>query len=81
MKKAKRRKQAKRRYTKPVPIEPRAVYRTSEAIALTRRGRSQVYPDIRAGKLRCIRSGRCRLFRGQAILDYLTILESESRAA
>jgi excisionase family DNA binding protein len=57
--------------------EPR-LYRVAEAARLLSLGRTVIYEQIRAGRLRSIQQGRARLISSEAISDYIALLEKEA---
>jgi excisionase family DNA binding protein len=58
---------------------PKALYRIPEAMRLLSLSRSVLYELIRSGRLRTVKEGRSRLVPQSAILDYVALLEKESR--
>ena len=58
---------------------PRALYRIPEAMRLLSLSRSVIYELIRSGRLRAVKEGRTRLIPQSAILDYVALLENESK--
>ena len=58
---------------------PKALYRIPEAMRLLSLSRSVVYELIRSGRLRAVKEGRTRLIPQSAIIEYVTLLETESR--
>jgi excisionase family DNA binding protein len=59
----------------------KALYHVSDAMTLLSLSRSVIYEEIRSGRLRSVKRGRSRLISAAAIADYVTLLETESRAA
>jgi excisionase family DNA binding protein len=57
------------------------LYRIAEAARLLSLGRTVIYEQIRAGRLRSIQQGRARLISSQAISDYVALLEAEAARA
>jgi excisionase family DNA binding protein len=57
------------------------LYRIAEAARLLSLGRTVIYEQIRAGRLRSIQQGRARLISSQAISDYVALLEAEATRA
>jgi excisionase family DNA binding protein len=62
-----------------VSAEAKLLYRIPEAMRLLSMSRSVMYEQIRANRLRSVRQGRTRLIPAAAIVDYVLLLESESR--
>jgi excisionase family DNA binding protein len=56
------------------------LYRISEAAQLLSLGRTVIYEQIRAGRLRSVQQGRARLISSAAIGDYIALLEEEEAA-
>lgn len=56
------------------------LYRISEAARLLSLGRTMLYEQIRAGRLRSVQQGRARLISSAAINDYIALLEEEEAA-
>jgi len=57
------------------------LYDIPEASQLLRMSRSVIYEQIRAGRLRTVKQGRCRRVTDRAIADYIHLLEKEAEAA
>jgi len=62
------------------PTSEVRLYRIAEAARLLSLGRTVVYEQIRAGRLRSVQQGRARLISSQAISDYIELLEREAAA-
>lgn len=60
------------------PIPERAMYRVHEACRLLSLSRSEIYEQIRSGRLRTVKQGRARLVPAQAIDEYVQMLIQES---
>ena len=60
---------------------PIQLYRVHEAMEILRLGRTAVYEQIRAGRLRSVKQGTARLIPATAITDYVALLEREAEAA
>ena len=58
---------------------PKALYRVPEVMRLLSLSRSVIYELIRSGRLRAVKEGRTRLIPGSAIMEYVTLLEEESK--
>ncbi|OIJ69676.1 helix-turn-helix domain-containing protein [Streptomyces mangrovisoli] len=65
--------------TLAAPAE-RLLYRPEEAAAALGIGRSQVYEEIRLGRLQTVRIGRRRLVPPDYIERYVELLKSEAEA-
>jgi excisionase family DNA binding protein len=59
----------------------KALYKVTDAMTLLSLSRSVIYEEIRSGRLRSVKRGRSRFISAAAIADYVTLLETESRAA
>ena len=57
------------------------LYRVADAMVVLSLSRSVIYEQIRSGRLRSVTQGRTRLIPATAITEYVTLLESEARAA
>lgn len=53
------------------PAAPDRLYSIAEAAELLAQGRSRIYAEIGAGRLRTVKSGRRRLVSGSAIREYI----------
>lgn len=61
------------------PADPRKLlYRVTEAMQMLSLSRSQIYEQMRAGRLRSVKQGRSRLIPGSAIREYVNLLLSEA---
>ena len=60
-------------------LTPKALYRIPEAMRLLSLSRSVIYELIRSGRLRAVKEGRTRLIPQSAIIEYVTLLETESK--
>ncbi len=56
----------------------KVLYRIPEAMRLLSLSRSVIYELIRSGRLRAVKEGRTRLIPQSAIIEYVTLLETES---
>lgn len=63
------------------PVPERAMYRVEEACRLLSLSRSEVYEQIRAGRLRTVKQGRARRVPAEAIEKYVQLLVTESEGA
>ena len=54
------------------------LYRVPEAMAMLSLGRSVIYEQIRAGRLKSVTQGRTRLIPAAAIADYIALLQREA---
>lgn len=63
------------------PVPERAMYRVEEACRLLSLSRSEVYEQIRAGRLRTVKQGRARRVPAEAIQEYVQLLVTESEGA
>jgi len=66
--------------THPVTIT-RQLYHVAEVMDVLSLSRSVVYEEIRSGRLRSVKRGRSRLISAEAIADYISLLEHETRVA
>jgi excisionase family DNA binding protein len=57
----------------------KALYRIPEAMELLSLSRTVIYEQIRAGRLRTVAEGRARRIPATAIVEYVALLERESR--
>ncbi|MDF5755431.1 helix-turn-helix domain-containing protein [Spongiactinospora sp. TRM90649] len=71
--------------TAPAPDAPRLsdvqLYRIPDAVRLLGLSRSEIYEQIRAGRLRSVKQGRARLFTANGIRNYIALLEKEAQEA
>ena len=58
-----------------------ALYKVADAVHVLRLSRSEIYEQIRAGRLRIVKQGRATLITAAAIADYIALLEAEAEAA
>ncbi|MGH7262986.1 MAG: helix-turn-helix domain-containing protein [Candidatus Rokuibacteriota bacterium] len=64
------------------PVVPvRHLYRIPDAMLLLSMSRSVIYEQIRAGRLRTVNQGRCRLVPKAAIDEYVNLLIREAEGA
>ena len=63
--------------TRPAP----ALYKVADAVHMLRMSRSEIYEQIRAGRLRIVKQGRATFITAAAIAEYVTLLEAEAEAA
>lgn len=56
------------------------LFRVPDVMARLKLGRSEIYEQFRAGRLRSVKQGRARLVTPAAIRDYIRLLEQESAA-
>lgn len=54
------------------------LYRVADAMRLLRLSRAALYEQMRKGRLRSIKQGRCRLFTSHGIREYIALLEAEA---
>ena len=57
---------------------PQKLYRIRDVVRLTTLSRSEVYEQLRTGRLRSVRQGRARLITAKALNDYIKLLEREA---
>ncbi|MFC0546647.1 helix-turn-helix domain-containing protein [Kutzneria chonburiensis] len=62
----------------PVAVPVRHLYRIPEAMVLLSMGRSAIYEQIRAGRLKTVKQGTSRLVPAAAINAYVELLMRES---
>lgn len=60
------------------PILTKLLYEIGEAMALLSMSRTVIYEQLNAGRLRSVWQGRARRIPAAAILDYVTLLETEA---
>lgn len=58
-----------------------ALYKVADAVHILRMSRSEIYEQIRAGRLRIVKQGRATFITAVAIADYVKLLEQEAEAA
>lgn len=61
--------------------DPKVLYRVVDAMQVLSLGRSAIYEQLRAGRLRSVKQGRIRLIPAAAIADYVSLLEREAKEA
>jgi excisionase family DNA binding protein len=61
-----------------VEVPRKALYRISEAMVLLSLGRTMLYQELRAGRLRSVGEGRTRRISATAIDAYVCLLEQEA---
>ncbi len=61
------------------PPEPR-LYKIPDAVRLLQLSRSEVFEQIRAGRLRTVKQGRATFITPAALADYIKLLEQEAGA-
>lgn len=59
-------------------VPKRDLYPVEEALELLHISRSRFYKELRAGRLRAVKSGRSRLVPATAITEYVQLLIEES---
>lgn len=57
------------------------LFRVPDVMTRLKLGRSEIYEQFRAGRLRSVKQGRARLVTPAAIRDYIHLLEQESATA
>lgn len=57
------------------------LFRVPDVMTRLKLGRSEIYEQFRAGRLRSVKQGRARLVTPAAVRDYIHLLEQESDAA
>ena len=60
------------------PLDDLRLYTIPETMRLLRLGRTSIYEQIRAGRLRTVAQGRARRITAAAIADYIALLEREA---
>ena len=58
---------------------PKVLYRVPEAMGLLSLSRSVIYELIRSGRLRTVKEGRTRLIPQAAMVEYIALLEAETK--
>ncbi|MER7362906.1 helix-turn-helix domain-containing protein [Nonomuraea wenchangensis] len=53
------------------------LYRVPDAMQKLRMSRSVIYEQLRSGRLRSVKQGRCRLIPAGALAEYITLLQQE----
>jgi excisionase family DNA binding protein len=56
------------------------LYRINEAMETLSMGKTLIYEQMNAGRLRWVKQGRSRLIPATAITDYIALLEAEAAA-
>lgn len=59
----------------------KVLYRVTDAMRVLSMGRSAIYDQLRAGRLRSVKQGRVRLIPATAITEYVSLLEREAEEA
>ncbi|MGR6914397.1 helix-turn-helix domain-containing protein [[Actinomadura] parvosata] len=54
------------------------LYRVPDAMAKLRMSRSVIYEQLRSGRLRSVKQGRCRLIPASALAEYIALLQREA---
>jgi excisionase family DNA binding protein len=62
--------------TEPAPV----MFRISTVVRLTGLSRSEIYKQIKAGRLRTVKQGRAVLVTAAELDDYVRLLEKEARS-
>jgi predicted DNA-binding transcriptional regulator AlpA len=62
----------------PTVVPPRHLYKVPEAMRLLSMGRSAIYEQMRAGRLKFVKQGRATLIPAVAIAWYVEMLMNES---
>ena len=65
----------------PSEANQKQLCRIVDAMVVLSLGRSVIYEQIRAGRLRSVTQGRIRLIPASAIKEYIALLEQETDAA
>ena len=65
----------------PSDVSRKQLYGVKDAMVILSLGRTALYEQIRAGRLRSVMEGRRRLIPASAIADYIALLEREAKAA
>ncbi|WP_327106800.1 helix-turn-helix domain-containing protein [Nonomuraea glycinis] len=52
------------------------LYRGPDAMLKLRMSRSVIYEQLRSGRLRSVKQGRCRLIPASALREYITLLHT-----
>lgn len=60
------------------PQPRKLLYRVTEAMEILSLSRSQIYEQMRVGRLRSVKQGRSRLIPDSAICDYVDLLTREA---
>jgi excisionase family DNA binding protein len=68
-------------HVSPGEANQKQLYRIVDAMVVLSLGRSVIYEQIRAGRLRSVNQGRTRLIPASAIKEYIALLEQEAGAA
>lgn len=54
------------------------LYRVPDAMQKLRMSRSVIYEQLRSGRLRSVKQGRCRLIPASALAEYIVLLQREA---
>ncbi|WP_327105754.1 helix-turn-helix domain-containing protein [Nonomuraea glycinis] len=54
------------------------LYRVPDAMQRLRMSRTVIYEQLRSGRLRSVKQGRCRLIPASALADYIALLQQEA---
>ncbi|WP_207757068.1 helix-turn-helix domain-containing protein [Nonomuraea cypriaca] len=54
------------------------LYRVPDAMQKLRMSRSVIYEQLRSGRLRSVKQGRCRLIPASALTEYIALLQREA---
>jgi excisionase family DNA binding protein len=68
-------------HVSPSEANQKQLYRIVDAMVVLSMGRSVIYEQIRAGRLRSVTQGRIQLIPATAIKEYIALLEQETGAA
>lgn len=60
---------------------PRKLYRLDEALGYLGIGRTRAYEEMSSGRLAFVQNGRTRLVTGEAIDEYVDLIEAEHKDA
>lgn len=66
-----RKRKGDRARSRPEPIEPNAIYTSSEAAKLLRVGRAVIGVEVKAGRLKSRETNHQRFFQGAWLLEWL----------
>ncbi|MEU9832722.1 helix-turn-helix domain-containing protein [Streptosporangium sp. NPDC048047] len=61
-----------------VRLDDLRLYRVKDAMTMLGLGKTVIFEQIRAGRLRSVKQGRARLISATAIRDYISLLEKEA---
>ena len=62
----------------PSSLAPR-LYKISDAVRALRLSRSEIYEQIKAGRIRTVHQGRATFITAQALDDYVDLLTQEAQ--